>query len=69
MSLIVDVLEFVLDFVTDWRMYVSLAATALMVWLILEYGPQNTAGHVIAIGVAIAGFVLGWRWSLAAEAR
>ena len=68
MSLIVDVLEFVLDFVTDWRMYVSLAATALLVWLILEYGPQNLSGNIIAIGVAITGFVLGWRWSRAAEA-
>lgn len=69
MSLLVEVLEFVLDFVTSWRMYVALAVTALVVWLILDHGPQNTAGHVLAIGVAIAGVVIGWRWSVAADER
>jgi len=69
MSLIVDVLEFVVDFVSDWRMAVALAATALTVWLIVEYGPQNTAGTVLAVAVAITGFVIGWRWSNAAQAR
>jgi len=69
MSLIVDVLVFVLDFVTSWRMYVALAVTALVVWLILDHGPQNLAGHALAIGVAITGVIIGWRWSVAADER
>jgi len=72
MSVIGEVLEFALELALDsarsWRMVVSLALTGFVVWLILAHGPQNTAGTVLAVGVGIAGVVIGWRWSRAAEA-
>ena len=47
MSLVGEVLEFVLelalDSVTSWRMAVSLAATGIVVWLILAYGITTSA--------------------------
>lgn len=71
MSLVGEVLEFVLelalDSVTSWRMVVSLAVTGIVVWLILAYGPQNATGTALAIGIAITGVVLGWRWARSAE--
>jgi len=73
MSVIGEVLEFVLELALDVarnrRMAAALAATGLLVWLILAYGPQNTAGTGIAIGVGIAGVVIGWRRARAAEER
>lgn len=72
MSLVGEVLEFVLelalDSVTSWRMAVSLAATGIVVWLILAYGPQNATGTALAIGAAITGIALGLRWVRSAEA-
>lgn len=72
MSLIGEVMEFALELalnsVNSWRMVVSLAVTGFVVWLILAHGPQNTVGTVLAVGVGIAGVVIGWRWSRAAEA-
>lgn len=72
MSLVGEVLEFVLelalDSVTSWRMAVALAATGIVVWLILAYGPQNATGTALAIGAAITGIVLGLRWVRSAEA-
>jgi hypothetical protein len=68
MSLLVELLEFAGGIVRSWRMAVALAVTALLVWLIVEYGPRNAGGTVIAFGFAIAGIVIGWRWARAAEA-
>jgi|GEM_PF-1810516 len=72
MSVIGEVLEFVLELALDsvrsWRMVACLAVTGFVVWLILAYGPQNTVGTVLAVGVGMAGVIIGWRWSRAAEA-
>ena len=73
MSVVGEVLQFtlelVVDSITSWRMAVTLAATAFVIWLILDYGPQGTVGTIMAILVAIAGFVLGLRWERAADPR
>jgi FtsH-binding integral membrane protein len=60
-------LELVLDSVNSWRMIVALVATGILVWLILDYGPQGAAGTTLAVVVAIGGLLIGWRWSRAAE--
>jgi uncharacterized membrane protein YhdT len=48
-------------------MAVALALTALVVWLIVDYGPQGAPGAVMAVVVAIAGVVIGRRWARGAE--
>lgn len=67
MSLIVELLEFAGQVVQSWRMAVALAITAIAAWLIVDYGPQNAVGTTVAVVVAIAGVVAGWRWARAAE--
>ncbi|MDR0181833.1 hypothetical protein [Lysobacter arvi] len=71
MSLVGEVLEvalgLVLDSVRSWRRVVALAVAAILVWLILDFGPQNAMGTAIAVVVAIAGVVLGGRWARAAQ--
>lgn len=63
MSLLVELLEFAGEFVRSWRMAVALALTALVVWLIVDYGPQGAPGAVMAVVVAVAGVVIGRRWA------
>ena len=67
MSLPVELLEFAGEFVRSWRMAVALALTALVVWLIVDYGPQGASGAVMAVVVAVAGVVIGRRWARGAE--
>ncbi|MDI9239997.1 hypothetical protein QLQ15_13875 [Lysobacter sp. LF1] len=69
MSLLLELLEHVLDWVTSWRLYVAWALTAFLVWLVLEFGPQDTRGTVLAVAIATVGIVGGWRWARSEEAR
>ena len=62
-------LDLVLDSVNSWRMIVALAVTGILVWLILDYGPEGAVSTSLAVIVAIAGGLIGWRWSRAAEER
>ena len=68
MSLLVELLEFAVEFVRSSRMAIALVLTALAVWLVVEHGPQGATGAVLAIGVALAGVVIGWRWARSVEA-
>lgn len=68
MSWLVELLvEFAVDFVRSWRMAVALVLTAFVVWLIVDCGPQGAPGAVLAVVVAMAGVVIGWRWARNAE--
>ncbi len=69
MSLLLELLEHVLDYVTSWRLFVAWTLTAILVGLILQYGPDGIAGTALAIVVATVGLVGGWRWARSAEAQ
>lgn len=69
MSLLLELLEHVLDFVTSWRLFVAWTLTAIVLWLVLEYGPGGKPGTALAVAVAVVGLVAGWRWARSAEAR
>lgn len=67
MSLLVELLEHVLDYIRSWRMYVALAVTAVLLWLVLEGMDEGAARNVVALAIAVTGIVGGWRWARAAE--
>lgn len=68
MSLLVEVLEHVLDYVNSWRLYLALAATAIALWLVLEFMAPGAGRTVLAIAIAVVGIVGGFRWARTAEA-
>ncbi len=67
MSLLVELLEFAVEFVHSPRMAIALVLTALMVWLIVDYGPQGATGAVLSVVVAVGGVVSGRRWARSVE--
>lgn len=68
MSLLLEVLEHVLDYVNSWRLYLALAATAIALWLVLEFMAPGAGRTALAIAIAVVGIVGGFGWARAAEA-
>lgn len=68
MSLLLEVLEHVLDYVNSWRMYLALAATAIALWLVLEFMAPGVGRTALLLAIAVVGIVGGFRWARAAEA-
>lgn len=63
MSLLLELLEHVLDYVNSWRLYVALAATAIALWLVLEFMAPGMGRTLLVVAVAIVGIVGGYRWA------
>lgn len=68
MSLLLELLEHVLDYVNSWRLYLALAATAIALWLVLEFMAPGAGRTLLAIAIGVVGIVGGFRWARAAEA-
>jgi hypothetical protein len=66
MSLLLELLEHVLDYVNSWRLYVALAATAIALWLVLEFMAPGMGRTLLVVAVAVVGIVGGYRWARAA---
>lgn len=68
MSLLLELLEHVLDFVTSWRLFVAWSLTAIAIWLAIEFGPEGASGTVLILVIATVGLIGGWRWARSVEA-
>lgn len=68
MALLLELLEHVIGYITSWRLFLAWTATAIVLWLVLDFGPDGATGTVLALVVATVGIVGGWRWARSAEA-
>ena len=50
-----------------WRLYVGLALTGLLCWLIVSLVPSLAAQLLICIPVGLTGVVLSFRWQIRAD--
>ena len=63
-------LDFILEIgelFLSWRLYVGLAVTAAICWLIVALVPNQILQLVICIPVVIAGLIVSWRWQVRAD--
>ena len=51
----------------SWRLYVGLALTGLLCWLIISIVSSQAVQLVICIPVGLAGAVLSFRWQIEAD--
>lgn len=51
----------------SWRLYVGLALTGLLCWLIVSIVSSQAVQLVICIPVGLAGVVLSFRWQMEAD--
>ncbi len=51
----------------SWRLYVGLALTGLLCWLIITVVSNQTAQLAICIPVGLVGAVLSFRWQIDAD--
>jgi hypothetical protein len=67
MALLLELLEHVIGYIVSWRLFVAWTATAIALWLVLDFGPDGNAGTALALAIAVVGIVGGWRWARSAE--
>lgn len=63
-------LDFILEIgelFLSWRLYVGLAVTAAICWMIISLVPNRGLQLVICIPICIAGLVASWRWQVRAD--
>ncbi|WP_116811181.1 hypothetical protein [Steroidobacter cummioxidans] len=48
----------------SWRLYVGLALTGLLCWLIILIVPGEALQLLICIPVGLIGVILGFRWQI-----
>lgn len=51
----------------SWRLYVGLAATGVVCWLIFQAISNETIGWAICVPAGIIGVVLSFRWQIRAD--
>ena len=61
-----DWLEIV-DLFLSWRLYVGLALTALLCWLIISIVSGQAAQLAICIPIGLVGVALSFRWQIKAD--
>lgn len=57
------------DFLLSWRLYVGIAATAALCWLIFHFVPNPMLAAVIGVSLAIAGVIPSFRWQLRVDMK
>lgn len=55
------------DLFLSWRLYVGIAITCAVCWLIVANVPNETVGWAISIPVGAVGFFLSFRWQIRAD--
>lgn len=55
------------DLLMSWRMYVGLAVTAGVCWLIASFLPNETAQWAVCVPIGVIGLVASIRWQLRAD--
>jgi len=63
-----DLFELV-DLLLSWHLYVGIAATAALCWLIFHFVPNQAFAAVIGVPLAIAGVILSFRWQLRVDMK
>ena len=63
---LLDILELG-DLFLSWRLYVRLAITALLCWLVLQLVPSEAVGWAICVPIGMTGLVLSFRWQVRAD--
>jgi len=66
LSLIETILE-VGEIFLSWRLYVMIALTALVIWVVISLVSDQTARWVICVPLGIIGFVVGFCWQVRAD--
>jgi len=61
-----DLLE-IGELLLSWRLYVGLALTGLLCWLIVSIVSSQAAQLVICIPTALIGVVLSFRWQIKSD--
>ena len=52
---------------TSWRLYVGLAVTGVVCWLVFQAMPNETIGWAICVPTGIIGVALSFRWQIRAD--
>jgi hypothetical protein len=55
------------DLLLSWRLYVGIAITCGVCWLLLQAIPNETIGWAVCIPFGIVGFILSFRWQVRAD--
>ena len=63
-------LEFILaigELLASWRLYVGLAVTAAVCWVVVSLVPSQSLQLAICIAVGVAGLIASWRWQVSSD--
>jgi chromate transport protein ChrA len=63
-------LDFILgigELLVSRRLYVGLAVTAIICWMIVSLVPSQSLQLAICIPLGVAGLVASWRWQVRAD--
>jgi hypothetical protein len=63
---LLDILELG-DLLLSWRLYVGIAITALLCWLVVLLVPSETISWTICVPLGITGLILSFRWQVRAD--
>jgi hypothetical protein len=63
-------LDFILgigELLVSWRLYVGLAVTAAICWVVVALVPSRSLQLALCIPVVIGGVKASWRWQVRAD--
>ena len=63
---LLDLLELGVLFLS-WRLYVGIAVTAALCWLVFALIPDETIAWIVCAPFGITGLVLSFRWQIRAD--
>jgi len=55
------------DLFLSWRLYVGIAITAALCWLVFSLIPNETWAWIVCTPLGIAGLFLSFRWQVRAD--
>ena len=63
---LIDLLE-IGDLLLSWRLYVGIAITFALCWLVFQATPSETIRWTACAPIGIAGVLLSFRWQINAD--
>ena len=64
---LLEVISWIGEWFLSWRLFLSLAITAGIIFLIFAITPDQTVRWVLCTPIALAGVIIGFRWQIKSD--
>lgn len=64
---LLEVVSDIAELFLSWRLYLGIAVTAGLCWLLISLVPNETAQWVICVPLGLIGVFLSFRWQIRAD--